>query len=186
MPTGRRLNCQDIESERSVSRTVFAKGLPCDSREMPLFLAGDRLFGRAKLASRRRPRLDFDKRHGRAIISYEVDFALHSAKGEVAIITHPGRRRYQYAYVSPRTPVRRGLIFATSLEVGSVKSDRPFRGAQSTKPNITREDIGTASSCLATYRRTSRQAASLSVLPCTLCIEIFAQTGQGTQGTEKT
>jgi hypothetical protein len=40
--------------------------------------------------------------------------------------------------------VRRALCFAASREGGAAESDRPFRAAQSTKPNIARAKIGTA------------------------------------------
>ena len=83
MLPGRRLNRQDIETERSVSGAVFAEKLPCDARKMPLLLMSDRIFWRAELASRSRSRLYLDKRDRRAIVSYQVDFALHTAIGEV-------------------------------------------------------------------------------------------------------
>jgi hypothetical protein len=68
-----------------------------------------------------------------------------------AIITYPCRRRYQYAYVSPRTPVRRALSFTSSREAGADESDRPFRAAQSTTPNIARAKIRTVSSFLPSW-----------------------------------
>src|SRR5882762_6121116 len=63
----RRFNRQDIESEGSFSGAIFAEELPRDARKMTLFLVGDCFFRRAKLASRRRPRLHLDKRDRRAI-----------------------------------------------------------------------------------------------------------------------
>src|SRR6195256_4452654 len=81
-----------------------------------------------------------------------------------AIITYPWRRKYQYAYVSPRTPVRRALCFAASREGGAAESDSPFRAAQSTHPNMTREKIGTAFPVLRRIGVRAIDAASFSAL----------------------
>jgi hypothetical protein len=51
---------------------------------MLLFLAINGCLGGTKRASRRCPRFHLDKRERRAVISNQIDFALHSAIGEVS------------------------------------------------------------------------------------------------------
>ena len=89
---------------------------------------------------------------------------------------YPCRRRYQYAYVSPRTPVWRARCFAVSRAGGVVASVRPLRADQSIKPNIMRAKIGTASSCFAPHWRTCRQSSLLLGPFCVPCAKSFART----------
>ena len=98
MLPGRRLNRQDIESERGVPSAVFAQKLPRNSRKMPLLLSRDRFLGRAELASRRRSRLHLDKRDRPAVVSHQIDFALHSSIGEIS--------GDHYVSLPPQIPIR--------------------------------------------------------------------------------
>src|ERR1700682_1737543 len=98
MPPGWRLNRQDIETEWSAPGTVFSEELPCNARKMPPLIVSDRVFGRAELASRSRSRLYLDKRDRRAIVSHQVDFALHPAIGKVS--------RDHHVSLTPQIPIR--------------------------------------------------------------------------------
>jgi len=94
----RRLNRQDIESEGSVPGAVFTQKLPRNSRKMPLLLSRDRFLGRAELASRCCSRLHLDERDRSAIVSHQIDFALHPATSEVS--------RDHYISLPPQIPIR--------------------------------------------------------------------------------
>jgi len=59
----------------------------------------------------------------------------------LATNAHPFCRKYQYAQISPRTPVRRASSFFASLEKPS-SSRKPRRAAQRTARNIKLEKIG--------------------------------------------
>ena len=125
-----------------------------------------------------RSRFHFDKRNGRAVISDQINFAFHAAIGEVS--------RDHHVSVPPKIPVRVRLaanagsarpVLGSFRVGGADESDRPFRAAQFTRPNIARAKIG------------MRKSLFLCEL-CALCVKAFAEFTKGfnteiTEDTEK-
>src|SRR5579862_2608236 len=68
-------------------------------------------------------------------------------------MVYPWRRRYQYAYVSPRIPVRRACCFRVIFwELPSLDSLSPLRAAKFTIANIRRAIIATSSNLAGSFR----------------------------------
>jgi len=164
----RRFNRQDIESEGSFSGAIFAEELPRDARKMTLFLVSDRFFGRAKLASRRRPGLHLDKRDRRAIVSHQVDFSLHSAIRKIS--------RNHHVSVTPQIPIR--IRFAANTRAPrpllccfSRRRRGRFRQAFSCGP------VHQAKHCSSKNRHGVFPQGFLCGL-CALCVESFVRSAK--------
>src|SRR6266852_3376650 len=180
MLPGRRLNRQDIESERRASGAVFAEELPCDSRKMPLLLEGDRFFGGAELASHRGSRLHLDKRDRLAVVSHQVDFALHPAISKVS--------RDHHVSLAPQIPIRVRLA-TNSGSTRPLLRRFPRRRRGRIRQPLTCGPVHQPKHCARKNRHgvflsytalhASRQCGFLPGLLrdlCALCVESFART----------